>query len=96
MICSVLQEGDSALNAVAVFPQLALPNREYLPSQRLKLCRLSSVAHHSGASLGLPKLRVGFRSHQAVATVVHVPEASVYEDDFLAAGENDVRATRKF
>ena len=67
-----------------------MPYRERLPTELAEGFRIASVACPVGFELRGPVVEAGLWS-TPFGTAVPVPETSVNENRFVAAGENDVR-----
>lgn len=75
-------------------PRLALPHGQYRPFFPKNLTLLL-VAFDVPHSLTLPELCIRLGNNSSIRALVHVPEATVNEDDGPMFRENDVRASRQ-
>ena len=94
ILCRVQEFVQSLLQHGHIF-ELALPDGEDVPARVLQQAALLGVAVPRPGAFGFPELGVGLGGVLPHPTVVEVPEATVDEDDFVAAGEDQVRVTRE-
>ena len=74
---------------------LAFPHCEHSPADLPQMSGVASISFRISRSLCVPELGICLRSDSAESTLVHVPEATVNEDDGPMLWENDVRASRQ-
>lgn len=87
----VLKKLSQPFNQPVGFPHLALPNYESGPSQPLDFLLDSTVAPTIALELGKPKILSGLRRGTLRASLVAVPEATMYPQDLAPTRKGDVR-----
>lgn len=73
--------------------KFTLPDDDYSPAGRFESASVLLVPLDVASKLGLPEPDVAFRGVALLATLVSMPEASMHENDSVAASEDDVRFT---
>jgi hypothetical protein len=75
--------------------RLALPYYKYIPSMQKKRLPISSISCDVRIDLVVPKFRVALRASRSFAVLVPVPKATVNENNFFMARQNDIRFSRQ-
>jgi len=68
----------------------AFPNYKNLPAHPLQCLNIPPVPRYIPFTLDLPELTIRFRNHLPKSARVHVPKATVNENDFFAGRENQI------
>jgi hypothetical protein len=77
------------------FPDLAFPDYKYTPAEVSECRDVSNVSHYIPIPLCAPKVGIRNWNNSAVAALMHMPKASVNEDDLAARREDQIRPTRQ-
>lgn len=83
------QECDEALSDAPPVLELALPNLDDSPAQALEIRHLRCVSGPVRCHFRRPELLVRFRQF-AFTAVMTMPKATVDQNDFSSAGQNDI------
>jgi len=77
------------------FPRFAFPEREHPPAMFFQSPGLSLISCDGPCPLLRPELRTCRRSHAAIAALMRMPEAAVYEDGRPIFRQNNIRSAWK-
>src|SRR5262249_14918444 len=75
--------------------ELAFPNNERRPSERLEPRKISFVASPVASELWDPVVAIAVRHFATPRTIVPMPEAPVHQDHLLSARKCNIRIARK-